>query len=171
MTRTSTIIFYGVFSLCLFFLECTRAWTNAPLPHLSLSPLRSFSCQREDTRHYHLSPLVQRSSANMAVGRAGAAFPLTRVHAAGNNKEQEKSKQGVQDNNNNEGVLKEQEQLQQELEMMMMNITGNSAAAADEEEYESVIPIPPFTAAVILMGSLYVMGYGFYIGLMGFPDD
>lgn len=36
---------------------------------------------------------------------------------------------------------------------------------------ESQIPIPLFTAGLILLGSLYVTGYGFYVGINGFPDD
>lgn len=36
---------------------------------------------------------------------------------------------------------------------------------------DSQIPIPAFTAVLILLGSLYVTGYGFYVGLRGFPAD
>jgi hypothetical protein len=35
----------------------------------------------------------------------------------------------------------------------------------------SQIPIPVFTAVLILLGSLYVTGYGFYVGINGFPVD
>lgn len=35
----------------------------------------------------------------------------------------------------------------------------------------SQIPIPLFTAALILLGSLYLTWYGFYVGLNGFPPD
>jgi hypothetical protein len=35
---------------------------------------------------------------------------------------------------------------------------------------EDVLPIPAFTALLVLLGSLYVTFYGIYVGLNGFPD-
>jgi hypothetical protein len=35
----------------------------------------------------------------------------------------------------------------------------------------SDLPIPFFTSVLILLGSLYVTGYGIYVGLYGFPPE
>jgi len=109
---------------------------------------------------------------------------LTRHYnnAAGNNNDNNEQQEVLNTNvlqdkteekEDKEFVFSEEELLQQQLEMMMFDITGNPNAAANDDDYEAlnVIPIPRFTAAVVLMGSLYVTGYGFYVGLMGFPDN
>ena len=130
-----------------------------------------------------MTPLLLPQSRSLAPRSSGSrsAAPWTRHYsnAAGNNGQDEGIKQNVlQDmdetkEDEKELVFSEEELLQQQLEMMMFDITGNPSAANDDDDYEAlnVIPIPRFTAAVVLMGSLYVTGYGFYVGLMGFPDD
>lgn len=36
---------------------------------------------------------------------------------------------------------------------------------------DSALPVPLFTAVIILLGSLYVTGYGLYVGINGFPTE
>jgi hypothetical protein len=46
------------------------------------------------------------------------------------------------------------------------SILGFTPSNFDEKQ----LPVPAFTAIIILGASLYLIGYGFYVGLMGFPD-
>ena len=43
--------------------------------------------------------------------------------------------------------------------------------STDNNSQQDLLPVPAFTALLILLGNLYVTVYGIYVGLNGFPDD
>ena len=47
-----------------------------------------------------------------------------------------------------------------------LNVLSGSSSSSSSD-----LPIPFFTSILILLGSLYVTGYGIYIGIYGFPPE
>jgi hypothetical protein len=57
----------------------------------------------------------------------------------------------------------------EELSNFLIQLKTNSPSTTFIDDM--VVPIPKFTAILILLGSVYVTGYGLYVGLYGFPSD
>jgi len=75
-----------------------------------------------------------------------------------------------------EDILSPEERTQFEIENMVnqpctTNLdVGQKTFDADRMD-SSLMPIPMFTGLVVLLISIYVTGYMFYVGINGFPED
>jgi hypothetical protein len=126
----------------------TCAWMHhSPKPHGVISSLQ--------TRHNHRFILHAEKSPNTP-GKSASDF------------ENDTQEEGSSNTPPPPPPLTVQEELDQWMASQDPNksILGFTPSNFDE----SKLPIPAFTAIFVLVASLYLIGYGFYVGLVGFPE-